>query len=313
MKFILGLPTDHVESIDEFGSSKAISEMAKAAEAKNYFGVFVTDHPAPPKKFIDAGGHHTLDPLITLTAAGTSTKNLRLLTNLYIISYRNPFLAAKAISTLDNLSKGRLILGVGAGYLKEEFDATGSDYANRGEVLNSHLETIQNIWGGLTVSMQTESYNAQEIISLPIPSAKDRKTPIPIWVGGNSRNAKQRVVKFGNGWLPMATPKGMEKFVGTSPITSIKDLNHGIQELTEQWQQEGHSSKPQVCIEPWDAGKLGSEKWEPNKYAERIQEFTAIGVTHIPVMLSSIGRKFGLTRTEFIDRLNEYADLMNVN
>ena len=81
----------------------------------------------------------------------------------------------------------------------------------------------------------------------------------------------------------------------------------------EQRQQEGHSSKPQVCIEPWDAGKLGSEKWEPNKYAERIQEFTAIGVTHIPVMLSSIGRKFGLTRTEFIDRLNEYADLMNVN
>ena len=111
----------------------------------------------------------------------------------------------------------------------------------------------------------------------------------------------------------MATPKGMEKFVGTSPITSIQDLNHVIQELTEQWQQEGHSSKPQVCIEPWDAGKLGSEKWEPNKYAERIQEFTAIGVTHIPVMLSSIGRKFGLTRREFIDRLNEYADLMNIN
>ena len=312
MKFILGVPTDHVDSIDEFGSSKAISEMAKAAEAKNYFGVFVTDHPAPPKKFIDAGGHHTLDPLITLTVAGTSTKNLRLLTNLYIISYRNPFLAAKAISTVDNLTKGRLILGVGAGYLKEEFDATGSDYANRGEVLNSHLETIQKIWGGQTVSMQTESYNAQEIISLPIPSAKDRKPQFNL---GRRKLTKCETARS-QIWEWMAS-YGYSQRHGEicrhEPITSIKDLNHGIQELTEQWQQEGHSSKPQVCIEPWDAGKLGSEKWEPNKYAERIQEFTAIGVTHIPVMLSSIGRKFGLTRTEFIDRLNEYADLMNVN
>jgi probable F420-dependent oxidoreductase len=312
MEFILGLPTDHVDSVSEFGSGIAISEIANAVEKMGYFGVFVTDHPAPPQKFIGAGGHHTLDPLITLTVAGTATQNLRLLTNLYILPYRNPFLSSKAISTLDNLTNGRLILGVGAGYLKEEFDAIGSDYKNRGETLNCHLRTLLDIWKGEPVSIKTNSYNAHEIVSLPSPSEKEGETRVPLWVGGNSRNAKERVIAFADGWLPMATPKGMDKFVGTSPITSIEDLKLGIQELYDRWEKNGRSGKPQICIEPWDAGKLGSEKWEPNKYAERIDEFSAIGVTHIPVMLSAIGRKFNLVRSEFLQRVNDYADLMKI-
>ena len=141
MRYILGLPTDHVESIDQFGTSQAIVEMATTAETLGFTGVFVTDHPAPPKSFLDTGGHHTLDPMITLAAAATSTKKIKLLTNLYIVAYRNPLLVAKMVASLDNLSLGRLILGVGAGYLKEEFQATGADYENRGQLLDCLLYT----------------------------------------------------------------------------------------------------------------------------------------------------------------------------
>ena len=152
MRYILGLPTDHVESIDQFGTSQAIAEMATTAETLGFSGVFVTDHPAPPKSFLDTGGHHTLDPMIALAAAATSTKKLKLLTNLYIVAYRNPLLVAKMVASLDNLSLGRLILGVGAGYLKEEFQATGADYENRGQLLDDHIEIMKKAWTGNPVS-----------------------------------------------------------------------------------------------------------------------------------------------------------------
>ena len=136
MRYILGLPTDHVESIEQFGTSQAIVEMATTAETLGFTGVFVTDHPAPPKSFLDTGGHHTLDPMITLAAAATSTKKIKLLTNLYIVAYRNPLLVAKMVASLDNLSLGRLILGVGAGYLKEEFQASMVIVHHTGHVSN---------------------------------------------------------------------------------------------------------------------------------------------------------------------------------
>ena len=148
MKYILGLPTDQVQLIEEFGTAEAIAEISSKAETFGYHGVFVTDHPIPPASFISAGGHHTLDPMVVLAPAATATNGLKILTNLLIVAYRNPFLAAKSIATLDSISNGRLILGVGAGYLKEEFEAAGVPFETRGEILNNHLETMQQVWSG---------------------------------------------------------------------------------------------------------------------------------------------------------------------
>ena len=227
MRYILGLPTDHVESIDQFGTSQAIVEMATTAETLGFTGVFVTDHPAPPKSFLDTGGHHTLDPMITLAAAATSTKKIKLLTNLYIVAYRNPLLVAKMVASLDNLSLGRLILGVGAGYLKEEFQATGADYENRGQLLDDYIEIMKQAWTGNPVSMKGYNFEAKKIISLPTPVLKDGDSSPPIWIGGNSKNALERVARFGEGWIPMATPKGIEKFVKTTAITDMTALAKG--------------------------------------------------------------------------------------
>ena len=99
MRFILGLPTDDVHRHEEFGTASAVAEMARTAEALGYNAVFVTDHPIPPARFIETGGHHALEPTVVLAVAAAATTRLRLMTNLYIIAYRNPFLAAKAIAT----------------------------------------------------------------------------------------------------------------------------------------------------------------------------------------------------------------------
>jgi hypothetical protein len=82
--------------------------MARTAESLGYEGVFVTDHPIPPEKFIRQGGHHAFEPTVVLAVAAGATTRLRLMTNLFIIGYRNPFLAAKAIASLDSLVKARL-------------------------------------------------------------------------------------------------------------------------------------------------------------------------------------------------------------
>lgn len=295
-----------MESINQFGTGPAISEIASTAEKLGYMGVFVTDHPAPPKSFLDAGGHHTLDPMITLASAATSTTKLNILTNLFIVAYRNPLMVAKSVATLDNLSQGRLILGVGAGYLKEEFKAAGVDYQTRGELLNGHLEIMQQAWTGNPVSIANERYEAEEILSLPTPLQRSDSLGPPIWVGGNSNNAIDRVVRYGQGWIPMPTPKGVDKFVQTSPINDLESLEKRINSLLEKWTQNNREGKPTIAIGPWDAGHFGTEKWDPETYLTRIQQLTDLGVTHVPIMLSALGGS-GTTRTEFLERVEAFA------
>ena len=307
LQYILGLPTDHVESIDQFGTGPAIAEITSTAEKLGYMGVFVTDHPAPPKSFLDAGGHHTLDPMITLASAATSTTKLNILTNLFIVAYRNPLMVAKSVATLDNLSQGRLILGVGAGYLKEEFKAAGVDYQTRGELLNSHLEIMQQAWTGNPVSATNERYEAEEILSLPTPLQRFNSLGPPIWVGGNSNNAIDRVVRFGEGWIPMPTPKGIDKFVHTSPINDLSSLERKISILAERWKQEGRKGKPSIAIGPWDAGHFGTETWDPETYLKRLDQLSELGVTHVPIMLSSLGGDLLKTRAQFLERVDGFA------
>jgi len=307
LQYILGLPTDHVESIDQFGTGPAIAEITSTAEKLGYMGVFVTDHPAPPKSFLDAGGHHTLDPMITLASAATSTTKLNILTNLFIVAYRNPLMVAKSVATLDNLSQGRLILGVGAGYLKEEFKAAGVDYQTRGELLNSHLEIMQQAWTGNPVSATNERYEAEEILSLPTPLQRFNSLGPPIWVGGNSNNAIDRVVRFGEGWIPMPTPKGIDKFVHTSPINDLNSLERKISILAERWKQEGRKGKPSIAIGPWDAGHFGTETWDPETYLKRLDQLSELGVTHVPIMLSSLGGDLLKTRAQFLERVDGFA------
>ena len=133
MKISVGLPTHHVDAPNEWCSAEAITEMAAAAERAGADAVFVTDHPAPDVKFMAKGGHHALDPFVALTVAATATTSLRLHFNLAILAYRNPFISAKAIATLDLISKGRVILGTGAGYLAPEFAAVGGDFDRRND------------------------------------------------------------------------------------------------------------------------------------------------------------------------------------
>src|SRR5579875_3473431 len=136
MLLSLGLPTHRVDLGAEFGTAVAVAELAAAAEAAGFAAVFTSDHPAPPVAWMGKGGHHTLDPFVVLSVAAAATSTLRLHTNLFVPAYRHPLIGAKLAASLDAMSGGRLILGVGAGYVAGEFAAVGADFEGRNDRLD---------------------------------------------------------------------------------------------------------------------------------------------------------------------------------
>ncbi len=114
----LGLPVERVSAGVELLGATALGDLARAYERFGFHAAYVTDHPAPDDRWLAHGGHHSLEPTVALAVAAAATRHLLVHTNVYVLGYRNPFLAAKAIASLDVVSEGRLVLGVAAGYLR---------------------------------------------------------------------------------------------------------------------------------------------------------------------------------------------------
>ena len=109
MQFSYSLPVEKVQNPEEFLTREAVTEIAQALEKCEFGACFVTDHPAPLTSWVEGGGHHALDPFVALAFAAAATTRLKLHTNIVVAAYRNPFLMAKSVSSLDRLSDGRLI------------------------------------------------------------------------------------------------------------------------------------------------------------------------------------------------------------
>ena len=116
MRINLTLPFDRFQIGDEFLDYDGIREMALAAEQAGFASGVVTDHPCPTGRWLDAGGHHAQDPFVLLSFIAAATRRLRLQTGILVLPYRNPFITARSVATLDFLSGGRVSLGVGSGY-----------------------------------------------------------------------------------------------------------------------------------------------------------------------------------------------------
>ena len=182
----------------------------------------VTDHPAPDAKWLDHGGHHALDPFVALSFAAAATTDIKLLTNVYIAAYRNPFLGAKSIQSLQVLSGGRLIIGTAAGYLKPEFRALGIDFDNRGALLDEALDVLDKVLTGEDIAYEGTSFAARGVRLRPVPAAAP-----PIWVGGNSKPAVRRAVTRGQGWAPFNT-FGYAAASRTAEISTLDELESAI-------------------------------------------------------------------------------------
>ncbi len=148
-----------------------------------------------------AGGSEEFDlpdPLIWLSYVAAITERIKLATGILIVPQRNPLVLAKEVATLDALSGGRMILGVGVGWLEEEFAALGVPFADRGRRLDDYLEAMRALWQGDRASVSNTYTSFSNCISRPRPT----NGTVPIVVGGHSKAAARRAAKFGDGFFP---------------------------------------------------------------------------------------------------------------
>ena len=275
MKFTIQLPTDHVAQGEEFVGPEALAEMACAVEAAGFDAAFVTDHPAPEDRWLRSGGHQALDPFVALSFVAAATSRLRVQTHVLVAAYRNPFLAAKAIATLDVLSRGRVIVGIAAGYLEPEFAALGVDYAERNELTDEALLAMKQIWDGESLSLEGRHFRAASHTVLPRPVQRPHP---PFWIGGNSRRAMRRAVELGDGWLPFPAPARMAKRVHTAAMESEADLARALGELRALAARAGRSAPLDVCAAPFELAYGAKELPPASTLVETARRFAELGV-----------------------------------
>lgn len=273
MKFTMGIPLGDITP-GEFQTPDAVREMSVALETAGIDACYLTDHPAPDSTWLRQGmGHDALDPFTAFAFVAAATKQLRLHTNILVMAYRNPFLTAKAAATLQVLSGGRLILGVGAGYQKTEFEALGIDFHKRGKIFDEALEVIRLAWAGGPVTYQGMHFNAQGNEPRPAPD------PAPlIWIGGGSDKAVERAARFADGWSPFFAAPTMSKLNQDTGIHTVEQLGEKIAMLQAKRSELGKSGPFDVAI-----GSKAKVHYQQaggaDEYLESIGELAEAGVT----------------------------------
>ena len=281
MQVSYGLPTHRVDCGEEFLAPGAVGELAQAAEESGFGAVYTTDHPFPGDEWLAHGGHHALDPLVALAFAAAATTGILLHTNLYVLAYRNPFVAAKGIATLDVLSGGRTVVGLGAGYLEPEFDALGASFADRNDRLDEALAALDAAWTGGSVTFRGSGYTAAGNTMLPRPRQRPRP---PLWIGGNSRRAIRRAVESADGWSPFPAPARVAGHTRTAPLESAADLAVALEYARRHADQVGRRAPLTVCFVP-EGLSMGGQAPDEGRVLESIHELESIGVSWVSVAL----------------------------
>jgi probable F420-dependent oxidoreductase len=286
VRWSVALPTDQVGHGSDLVSAEAVGEMAGALEAAGADACHVTDHPYPPAPWVSAGGHHALDPLITLSFAAAATRRLLLHTNVYIAAYRNPLLAAHGIATLDALSGGRTVIGMAVGYLEPEFAALGVDFRRRGALLDEAVAAMTAAWA--------DTPGPYGNVLRPKPAARPHP---PLWFGGNSASAIRRVVGSGQGWLPFPASQGLAKAIRTAPIAGLEDLKRAIGELRAAARRAGRTEPIDICCAPFSHPHHRAV-FDPPRLAREARRMAESGVTWLSVRLPAPSRAGYLENVE---------------
>lgn len=238
--------------------------IAAAAEEAGFDSVAVSDHVVYPAR-LDSRYPYTPDgvplfspdedwpdPWVAVGAMSAVTSRLRFLTNVYVLPLRNPFVVAKAVGTAAYLSRGRVGLGIGAGWMAEEFELMGQPFARRGKRMDEMVEVVRTLWRGGMVEHHGEFYDFDPVEMRPAPPA-----PVPIYVGGHSEIAMRRAATLGDGWLGM--------------YYSVEELEQHCRTLERAREDAGTADRPFEII--------ASPMVTPT--AENCERLEAAGVTTI--------------------------------
>lgn len=263
-----------------------LMEAARKAETWGFYSVWAADRIIIPweietsypysadHQFIVPPDRPFLEPLTCLAFLAGCTEKIVLGMSVLVLPYRHPLYWAKIITTLDHLSKGRTILGVGVGWLKEEFDALGSPFEDRGSRSDEQLQILKQLWENSHPQFKGRYYSFDNVAFYPKPLQKPR---IPIWVGGEGAYAQRRAGRYGDAWFPY--------FVKITP----KELAARFAKVRYWAAEEGRDNGEvhlscclpvEVTLEPvpQEEGRL---KGHTEQLVESLKGFDRIGVEHL--------------------------------
>ena len=224
-------------SAQQGANASDILEVARAAERLDYDSVWMFDHLFTPvglesKYPYTKSGDYALtaddpfyDPLAVFGIVAGATSRVKMGTGVLIPAYRHPIVLGKVLASIENFAPGRIVLGIGAGWMREEFDAVGVGYTKRGARLEEYARALRTVWSGKPTSFQGRFYSWTEAGFLPAPTQ-----PIPLIFGGHGDKALERAARVADGWAVVTAPGQGSGLEGAATrIEFIKSLleKHG--------------------------------------------------------------------------------------
>jgi probable F420-dependent oxidoreductase len=291
MKINVTLPFDNIANPEEFLHPQAVTQIGSVLERAGFNGGNVTDHPCPTGRWLDGGGHFAQDPFVILSLLAQATTRLRLQTGILVLPYRNPFITARAVATLDVFSGGRVTLGLGAGYLKGEYFALGVDFERRNEIVDEYIKAMKAAWTADEFSFKGTGYEARGSRILPRPVQKPHP---PLLIGGNSHRAIRRAVELGDAWYPFFTAGPLNATARTAAMSGESDVVEGMRYLREYCGTFGRERPPEVILSSLTSP---GEKLNPPALIERISRYQEMGITGAALHVD------GKTRAEWCDNV----------
>ena len=258
-------------------SAERMVEIAKKAEAVGLESIWTFEHVIVPIDYASkypysAGGKMGakpettfVDPLIALAYAAAQTSTLRLGTGINILPQANPLFLAKQAASLDFVSNGRFMLGLGTGWLREEFEALGTPFEHRGARFDDYIVAMKKVWSEEVVEHEGRFVNWSGFKSYPLPVQRPH---MPIIIGGTSAPAYRRVAKHGDGWF--------------APSGSLEQFKRQLAELTGVCAQHGRSIESVEITAMWPFGQEG---------AESLAAYKELGVSRLIAPLTALGTR----------------------
>jgi probable F420-dependent oxidoreductase len=285
--------TIYAEPWEAAAGPEDLLAVARAADRAGFAYLASCDHVAIPRRLASAMSTVWYDPVATLAFLAAATERTRLLSHVAVVALRHPLLSAKQYATLDHLSGGRLILGVGAGHVQEEFEALGADFERRGAVLDESIDALRAALGPEEFpEHHGKLYDFEGLGQRPRP-AQDR---VPVWVGGSSPAALRRAALKGDGWLPQGDPRDL-----------LPDRIARIRRLREEAGIEGPFTVGAIA-EPlyvgtpgWDVGRR-TVGGPAEAIAESLRAYRAMGVDQVQVRFRS------RSRDELVGQIEQFGE-----
>ena len=295
MEFGVALP-----HIGASANAEAVTEVAERAEALGYDSVWALDrllwpvrpasrYPGNPRGELPTVMQTVYEPLTSLAFVAARTKTIRLGTSVLVAAYRSPVLAAKIGATLDQLSTGRLILGLGAGWSADEFTAANQSMEERDARTDEFIGAVRELWTAKAPSFSGRYYRFPPSIFLPRPVQQPHP---PIWIGGNSRRAIRRAAELGDGWHPTSR-LGPAAFAGE------------VKYLRQAAEKAGRNPDRMTLSLRWNALPEPADKSQLENVQRALHGYRDAGVQHICFDLN-IPHERPLPRMlEMMERLTE--------